>query len=447
MLSILVVDDEDSPRKALITLLEEHGYRVTGAAAAPEALRRIKEDVYDLILTDLKMDGMSGMDVLRAAKETDPTMEVIVLTGYGTVESAVEAMKLGAFDYIEKPWIEDELIVRVERALGRKRMKEEIERLRGRLREEYDFDTIISESAQMQEVLHLVAKVAESDSPIMLQGESGTGKELLARAIHSSGRPSGPFVPINCSALPETLLESELFGYMKGAFTGATINRRGLFEEAHRGTLFMDEIGDMPATTQVKLLRALDLGEIRRVGSNTPVYVDARLVTATNKDIGSLVRDGRFREELYYRLNVIFIVVPPLRDRRADILPLAEHFLRLYSSRMNKEVSKISPEARQFMVRYDWPGNVRELENAIERAVVLAQHDTISLDDLPFSAQLQQPDILRLASSGRWDLRRLEKEYILNILAECSGNHSQAAERLGIARNTLWRKLKEYGVS
>ena len=447
MLSVLVVDDEDEPRTALITLLEEHGYRTTGAATVTEALRRINEDAYDLILTDLKMDGMSGIDVLKAAKETDPAIEVIVLTGYGTVESAVEAMKLGAFDYLMKPWVQDELIVRVERAVGRKRMAEEIERLRERLRKEYNFDTIISESAQMQEVLHLIAKVAESDSPIMLQGESGTGKELLARAIHSSGRPSGPFVPINCSALPETLLESELFGYMKGAFTGATTNRKGLFEEAHLGTLFMDEIGDMPATTQVKLLRALDLGEVRRVGSNTPVYVDARLVTATNKDIGSLVRDGRFREELYYRLNVIFVVIPPLRERRADIPPLAEHFLRLYSSRMNKEVSKISPEACQFMVRYDWPGNVRELENAIERAVVLAQHDTISLDDLPFSTQFQEPDILRLASRGRWDLRKLEKEYILNMLAECSGNHSQAAERLGIARNTLWRKLKEYGVS
>jgi DNA-binding NtrC family response regulator len=447
MLSVLVVDDEDTPRTTLITLLKQHGYRVTDAATVTEALRRIKEDVYDLILTDLKMDGMSGIDVLRAAKETDPTMEVIVLTGYGTVESAVEAMKLGASDYIMKPWVPGELLVRVERALGRKRMTEEIERLRERLRKEHNFDTIISESAQMREVLHLIAQVAESDSPIMIQGESGTGKELLARAIHSSGRPNSPFVPINCGALPETLLESELFGYMKGAFTGATINRKGLFEEAHRGTLFMDEIGDMPATTQVKLLRALDnRGEIRRVGSNKPVYVDARLVTATNKDVGSLVRDGIFREELYYRLNVIFIVVPSLRERRADIIPLAEHFLRLYSSKMNKEVLRISPEARQFMVRHDWPGNVRELENAIERAVVLAQHDTISLDDLPFGAQFQQPDILRLAGRGRWDLKRLEKEYILNMLAECSGNHSQTAERLGIARNTLWRKLKEYGV-
>jgi DNA-binding NtrC family response regulator len=447
VLSILIVDDEDAVRETLMTLLEQYGYGVSGAATVTEALRKISEDVYDLILTDLKMDDMNGMDVLRAAKQTDPSMEIIVLTGYGTVESAVEAMKLGAFDYIMKPVAPDELPVRVERALGRKRMTEEIEHLRERLRKERNFDTIIAESEEMQKVLQFIAKVAESDSPIMIQGESGTGKELLARAIHSSGRPNGSFVPVNCSALPETLLESELFGYMRGAFTGATVNRKGLFEEAHHGTLFMDEIGDMAAPTQVKLLRALDLGEIRRVGSNIPVYVDARLVTATNKDIGLLVREGIFREELYYRLNVIFITIPPLRRRRDDILPLAEHFLRLYSSKMNKEVLKISPEARQFMVRYDWPGNVRELENAMERAVVLAQHDTISLDDLPFDARFQQPDILQQASRGRWDLRKLEKEYILSMLAECSGNHSQTAERLGIARNTLWRKLKEYGVS
>jgi len=447
VLSILVVDDEDDPREVFTKLLEQHGYRVTAVATTAEALRRIKEDVYDLILTDLKIDSMSGMDILKAAKQTDPTMEVILITGYGTVESAVQAMRLGAFDYIMKPPVPDELLVRVERALGRKRMAEEIERLRGQLGEEYNFGAIIAESEEMKEVLHFTAKVAESDSPIIIQGESGTGKELLARAIHSSGRPNGPFVPVNCGALPETLLESELFGYMRGAFTGATINKKGLFEEAHHGTLFMDEIGDMAAATQVKLLRALDLGEVRRVGSNAPVYVDARLVTATNKDIESLVHAGVFREELYYRLNVISIVVPPLRRRRADITPLAEHFLEFYSSKMNKEVSKISTEARQFMVRYDWPGNVRELENVIERAVVLAQNDTISLDDLPFTVKPQQPDILRRASRSKWDLKILEREYILNVLAECSGNHSQAAQYLGIARNTLWRKLKEYGVS
>jgi len=447
VLSILVVDDEDRTRTVLIMLLEEHGYMVTGVSTATEALNRIDEEVHDLIITDLRLDDESGMEVLKAAKQADPTMEVIVLTGYGTVESAVEAMKLGALDYIKKPWVTDELLMRVERALSRKRMTEEIERLKNRLRKESNFDTIIAESEEMKSVLQLIAKVAGSDSPVMLQGESGTGKELLARALHTNGRPEGPFVPINCSALPETLLESELFGYMRGAFTGATSNKKGLFEEAHNGTLFMDEIGDMSTAVQVKLLRALDLGEIRRVGSNTQFYVDVRLVTATNKNIGTLVAEGNFREELYYRLNVIFVFVPPLRERRMDIIPLAEHFLRMYSSKMNKEMLQISPEARQVMLKYDWPGNVRELENAIERAVVLAQNDTLLPEDLPVSNQFQHPNILRQASRGQWDLKRLEKEYILNVLTECSENHSQAAKRLGIARNTLWRKLKEYDIS
>ncbi len=447
MFSILVVDDVDSIRISWIDLLKEHGYRTAGASTVDEAIKRINEDVFDLVLTDLRMDGMrSGIDVLKAAKQTDPTMEVIVITGHGTVESAVEAMKLGAFDYIRKPPATDELIMRVERAVGRKQMSAEIERLRERLKQEQNFGTIVAESDEMKEVLHLVAKVAESDSPILIQGESGTGKELVARAIHTNGRPNNQFLPINCGALPETLLESELFGYMRGAFTGATVNKKGLFEEAHRGTLFMDEIGDMPESLQVKLLRTLDSGEIRRLGSNKPVYVDVRLVAATNKNVEEMVQQGRFRKELYYRLNVIPIVIPPLRERKKDILPLAEHFLKLHSLKMNSEVLKMSPEARQAMVRYDWPGNVRELGNAIERAVVLSRYDTILLEDLPFGAQFQQPDILRQAGNERWDLKTLEKEHILGVLSECSGNHSRTAVRLGIARNTLWRKLKGYNV-
>ena len=446
MYSILVVDDEASIRKTLIELLRAQRYRVTGIATVIEALNRIKEEAYDLIITDLRIGNMSGMEILKAAKQMDPTVEVIVLTGYGTIESSVEAMKLGAYDYILKPLGEDEFIMRVERALSRKQMTEEIERLRQYLRKDKEFETIIAESKKMQEILQLVAKIGKSDSPIMLQGESGTGKELVARAIHRTGRPDGSFVPINCSALPETLLESELFGYMKGAFTGATINKKGLFEEAHGGTLFLDEIGDMSALTQVRLFRALDIGEVRRLGSNTQIYVNARLVTATNKNLQDMVAKAEFREELYYRLNVISIIIPPLRERREDIIPLAEHFLKLYSAKMNRNVSKISPEAAQFMLRYEWPGNVRELENAIERAVVLAQEDIVTLEDLPFGSQMQQPNILHKALQEQWDLKRLEKEHILNIMAGCSWNHSQASKKLGIARNTLWRKLKEYEV-
>lgn len=448
MFSILVVDDQDIVRMPLIELLKEYGYKTVGAATVDEAIQKINEDIFDLVLTDLRMDGTrSGMDVLKAAKQTDPTMEVMVITGHGTVESAVEAMKLGAHDYIVKPPVTDELIMKVERALGRKRMTEEIERLREQFNQEQNFDTIVAESDEMKEVLHLIAKVAGSDSPVLIQGESGTGKELLARAIHASGRPNNSFVPINCSALPETLLESEVFGYMKGSFTGATINKKGLFEEAHHGTLFMDEIGDMPAPLQVKLLRTLDSGEVRRIGSNKPVYVDVRLVAATNRDIEAMVQEGSFREELYYRLNVIPVLIPPLRERRADILPLVDHFLKFYGAEMGREVMKISPEARQAMVRHDWRGNVRELKNSIERAVVLAQYDTISLEDLPFNNRFQRSDILQQAANERWDLKKLEKEHILNVLSECSGNHSQAADRLGIARNTLWRKLKLYNVA
>ena len=447
MSSILIVDDNDDARRVLIEMLEMYRYRTVGAANVAEALQRISEDTFDLVLTDLKMDGEnSGIDVLEAAKQMDPTIEVMVITGHGTIESAVKAVRLGAFDYILKPPVLDELIMRVERALSRKQMTEEIELLRDRLRKERSFDVIVAESEEMKEVLHIVTKVAESDFPVVIQGESGTGKELVARAIHTSGRPNNLFVPINCGALPETLLESELFGYMRGAFTGANISKKGLLEEAHRGTLFMDEIGDMPVSLQVKLMRALDLGEIRRVGGNKPVYVDVRVVAATNKNVEALVKKGLFREDLYHRLNVISINIPSLKERRMDILPLAEHFLKLHSTKTGKEVLKISSEARQALVRYDWPGNVRELENAIERAVVLAQYDTIFVDDL-FHTQLQQPDVLRQAVRGRWELKELNKAHILNVLSECAGNRSQAARRLGIARNTLWRKLAEYSIS
>ena len=444
MFSILVVDDDYSIREILSIFLKEHGYEVISAATVAEAIESIERNVYDLIITDLILGDMSGMDVLKTAKQVDPNVEVIVVTGHGTVESAVEAMKLGASDYIRKPWNNDELNVRVKRALRRKRLTEEIGLLRKRLQKEFNFSNIVAESEEMKNVLHTITRVASSSSNVIIQGGSGTGKEVVARAIHATARPNGLFLPINCSAFPETLLESELFGYMRGAFTGAVINKKGLFEEAHRGTLFLDEIGDMSQAIQVKLLRALDNGEIRRIGSNTPVHVDVMVVAATNKNIEKLVNDSQFREDLYYRLNVISIFIPPLQERKADILPLAEHFLKLYSKKMNKKVVKISLEARRAMVRYDWPGNVRELENAIERAVVLSQHDTISLADLPFNTSLHQNDILQRATRGQWTIKRLEREYILDVLDQCLGNHSLASKRLGIARNTLWRKLKEY---
>lgn len=444
MPSILIVEDESLSSSSVYRLLIDHGYKISNADDIQNTLHKIRTEEYDLILTELKIRGMSGLDLLKAVKQEKPNIEVIVFTEFGTIESAVEAMKLGASDYMLKPVNTEELIIKVDRAIAHKRMNEEIERLREHFQNEYNIGMIVAQSEEMREVLHRVSKVAESDSPIIIQGESGTGKELIAKALHSSGRPGTPFIAINCGTLPETLLESELFGYMKGSFTGATVNKKGLFEEAHNGTIFIDEIGDMSPLTQVKLLRALDFGEIRRIGSNVTVYVNARVVVATNKDMEELVKTNKFRKDLYYRLNVVSIYIPPLRKRKADILPLAEHFLKKYSEKMNKDIKRISIGARQLLLKYDWPGNVRELENVIERAIVLTQHDTIDEEDLPSSIRNQPFGILKQAALSKWSYKKLESEFILNVIAECSGNYSQAAKRLGIGRNTLWRKLKEY---
>ncbi len=447
MLSILVVDNEYTSRLLLSKQLQSHGYRAKSTSNILNSLDQVKNNDYDLILIDLSLHDMNAKELLRLVKQINPNIEVIVFAGYESIESAVEIMKLGVFDYMLKPIDPEELLIKVERALGRKRMNEEIDRLQTQFRDEYGIDMIIAESQEMRQVLHNVTKVAKGDSPILIQGESGTGKELITRAIHSSGRPGTSFVPINCGAMPETLLESEIFGYMKGTFTGARFNKKGMFEEAHGGTIFLDEIGDMSLSTQVKLLRVLDFGEIRRLGSNIPVYVDARVVAATNKDMNSLVKSNRFREDLYYRLNVIAINIPPLRDRKADIFPLANHFLKTYSDKTGKKVLKIAPETRQLLMKYNWPGNVRELENVIERAVVLAQYDTIFPDDLPSNLQNNQPDIIKQAVNGNWKIEELEREYIDITLKEFSGNLSQTIGKLGIARNSLWRKIKKYEIS
>ncbi|HGE70068.1 TPA: sigma-54-dependent Fis family transcriptional regulator [Candidatus Poribacteria bacterium] len=446
MLSIFVISDEYAFRIELKDLLDQHGYNVRIFSDISECIEQIKSGECDLILSDLNKDNNTAENILKSVKSINPNIEVIFFTESESIELAASIVKLGAFDYMQKPIIPDNLLIKVERALGHKRMIEEIERLQENFKREYGLQAIVAESKEMLNVLREVTQVAKSDSPILIQGESGTGKELIARAIHSSGRPGKPFIPINCGAMPETLLESELFGYMKGAFTGARINKKGLFEEAHDGTIFMDEIGDMPLITQVKILRALDFGEIRRLGSNTPIYVNTRIVAATNKDMLSLVKDGKFREDLYYRLNVISIKIPPLRERKSDIIPLANHFLKLYSARMGKDVKKISHEVRQILLKYDWPGNVRELENVIERAIVLAQYDTIFPDDLPTGLQSNQPDIIKIAIEKRWSLKELEKEYLSNVIKNYSGNLSKAVETLGIARNTLWRKMKKFGI-
>ena len=391
--------------------------------------------MFDLVVTDLRMPDGDGLDVLRAAKAHAPATEVILLTAYAEWKSAKEAIRLGALDYFEKGREPDELYHRIDKALAGRALRRENENLRAQLRERYGLPGLIAQSPAMQTVLDLVERVAPTDATLLIQGESGTGKEVIAKAVHhASARAARPFVAVNCGAVPETLLESELFGYMRGAFTGATVNKLGLFEEADSGTLFLDEIAEMPGVLQIKLLRALQSGEIRRLGATQSSTIDVRVIAATHGDLAALISQGSFREDLFYRLNVIQVVLPPLRDRREDIPALAEHFLARSAGKLGRRL------------RYPWPGNVRELENAIERAAILARSDTVGSEDLPphVSAGLQlgpSPALPRQTS-----LADAERVHILQTLERFGRNHSGAAEALGIGRTTLWRKLKEYGI-
>ena len=439
---ILVVDDEPSMRTTLSILLKKEGYQVSQAGDGIEALKMLEGAQYDMVLTDLKMEGTNGMDLLRQVKAADPQTEVLIFTAYGTVSSAVEAMKLGAFDYIGKPFDEEELLLKVGRALERKALLREVQDLRAELKGKRGMEEILAASKEMKEVLTKVTQVAPTDAAVLIEGESGTGKELVARAIHlGSPRRDRPFIPINCSAFPETLLESELFGYEKGAFTGAEKVRKGLFEAAHQGTLFLDEIGDMPRSLQGKLLRTLQEGEVRRLGSTDPIKVQVRIVTATNQQIDTLVAQGILRDDLFYRLNVVRISIPPLRQRRDDIVPLAHHFLEIYRKRAQKEITGFAPEAIQVMLDHPWPGNVRELENAVERGVILARSSSITPQDLSLGLPLREG-----GSGGTTTLKELERHHILSVLERHGGNQARAARELGIGRNTLWRRLKKYGL-
>jgi DNA-binding NtrC family response regulator len=381
--SILIVDDQSSSRLTLSMLLKKQGHQLAQASSQQEAMEKLSQDVYDAIIADLRMENKdSGIEVLKAAQRLTPPPAVIILTAYGSVESAVEAMKLGAADYVQKPFAPDELLVKLDRALEWQRKDAELVRLRSAQDKLYGFENIVAKSKGMLEVLDLVRRVAPSDATILIEGETGTGKELIARAVHQhSPRHNAPFLPINCGALPETILESELFGHVKGAFTDAKTNKKGLFEEADTGTIFLDEISETAPSTQVKLLRVLQDGEVRRVGSNTPITVDVRVIAATNRLIKQYVTEGKFRDDLYYRLQVIPIRIPPLRERKEDILPLAEHFLQMYNAKNNRDVKGISREAQKILLAHDWHGNVRELENAMERAVILCTGKEITPDD------------------------------------------------------------------
>ena len=449
MASILIVDDEESMRVTLSMLLKNEGYNVTIASGGEDALRKIQTGIsYDLVITDLKMDKINGINVLEATKEFNSSAEVLVLTAYGTVDSAVEAMRLGAFDYIPKPFESDELLMTVEKALERKSLLKELQFLRKEIKGRYSIGNIIGISKEIKTVMDMIYRVAETDVTVLIEGESGVGKELVARAIHSeSPRCNMPFIPINCGAVPETLLESELFGHVKGSFTGASFNRKGLFEEANKGTLLLDEIALAPTMTQIKLLRVLEERKIKRIGDNTPHEIDVRLIAATNKKLEAAVEDGSFREDLYYRLNVIVLTIPPLRERKEDILPLCEHFLSVYSKKNSKAVATISNEAMDLLVNYYWPGNVRELENTLEGAIVLTKDKKITPIDLPaHMRQKMERSFINGKVNGK-TLEDIEKDYIVHTLKNNAWNQAETSKKLGIGRNTLWRKMKRYNIS
>ena len=443
---ILVVDDEPDMRELLRDVLQERGSRVTLAQSGREALKRLGEEEYAVVLTDLRMKEMEGIELLKEIKRSYPETNVIIMTAFGSVETAIEAMKQGAYDYLVKPIKTEELVRVTERALREAALRQEVNRLRREVHKEYSFHQILGKSKPMREVFDLIRRVADSPANLLITGESGTGKELVAKAIHyNSARRDAPFVPVNCAAIPEALLESELFGHMKGSFTDAKADKRGLFEEAQGGTLLLDEISELPLMLQAKLLRAVQEREIRRVGATRPVPVNVRIIAATNLALAEEVKEKRFREDLYYRLNVIELRIPPLRERREDILLLVDAFLHKLAEAAHKTVRGISESALLLLLDYAWPGNVRELENVIERAVTLARGEKIVPEDLPPAIQGARGErrVIDEAEERTLPLHEMEKEYILRILEKTGGNKYQAAQVLGIDRKTLYRKLAE----
>jgi DNA-binding NtrC family response regulator len=441
--SVLVVDDKENMLKLFSRILGD-AYAVTTAADGERALALVAAREFDVVVTDIQMPGADGFAVLREVKRRAPATEVVLVTAYASIPKAVEAMREGAYDYLAKPFDPDEVALVVARALERRRQRREAEGLKERLASAPDFHGLLGTSAAIRQACALLAQGAARDFTVLLTGETGTGKELAARAVHAeSPRRGGPFVAVNCGALPAELVESELFGHAKGAFTGATSAKTGLFEEAQGGTLFLDEVGDLPAPMQVKLNRALQEKEVRRVGENASRKVDVRVVAATNRLLLEEVNAGRFRQDLYYRLRVIELRVPPLRERREDILPLARLLLVEATERLGRRVLSFAPEAADQLLRYAWPGNVRELGNAIERAVALCEGTRVERDDLPEEVREAPPSFLPGASPRR--LEDMEREYILAVLARNEGNRSRTAEQLDIGLATLYRKLKQYG--
>ena len=444
---ILIVDDEESMRITLSLLFKKQGHAITTASSGEEAVAIISKDIFDVIITDLRMEELGGIDVLKAVKAVHPGTEVIILTAYGTIKNAVEAMKLGAFDYLTKPLEPDEGILVVNKALERKSLIGRVEYLRKEVRDKYRFENLVGESPKFKKVLEIISAVAPTDSTVLLLGETGTGKELAAKAIHNlSPRRENNFVALNCGSLPPPILESELFGYVKGAFTGANKNKEGLFSAADRGTLFLDEITATKPEFQVSLLRVLQEREIRRVGDVKTEKVDVRLLVATNKDLKIEVEKLRFRKDLYHRLNVVPVELPPLRDRREDIPLLVEHFVKAYSEKLENPVSGVNSAVIKLFREYYWPGNIRELEHTIERAIIFCRSGRLTVNDFDdIAASVAKPALLE-PPAEELTIQEMEKKHIQTVMKMCGGNQTKAAEKLGIGRNTLWRKLKEYKI-
>jgi two-component system, NtrC family, response regulator AtoC len=445
---VLVIDDEENLRHYLTLVLGEAGYQVETASDGVEALEKMQHKAWDIVLCDIRMPRMDGMVFLKEAKARGLEGTIIMMSAYGTVDTAVEAMKIGAYDYVSKPFNADEIILTIKKAEERERLREENVRLKEEVQRDYDLENIVAKGVAMRKIFDLIKKVARYKSSVLITGESGTGKELVARAIHyNSDRKDKPLISINCGAIPENLLESELFGHVKGAFTDAVRTKKGLFEIANQGTMFLDEVGDLPQSLQVKLLRVLQDGEIRRVGDTASFKADVSLIAATAKDLADEVKNGRFREDLYYRLNVLPIHLPPLRERKEDIPALAEHFIALYNKKLGLRIKGISQEAMERFVQYSWPGNVRELENIIERGMILAENDTIGVEALPMHVQEgTQSTPVPAGLSIKKGAREMELRLIKEALTKTGGNRLQAARILEISHKALLYKLKEYGL-
>ncbi len=444
MAKLLVVDDQRNMRTTLAMMLRAASYEVDEASDGATALDMAAKGAFDVVLTDLRLGADSGIDVLRGVKERDPRCEVLVMTAYGTIEGAVEAMRLGAFDYLQKPFSEQEVLLRIERALERRALSGHVSLLTSEFRERYRLENIIGRSPPIRDVMSRIVRVAPPDATVLITGESGTGKEMVAKAIHANSKRSDrPFVPVNCAAITETLLESELFGHARGSFTGAVAARKGLFEEADGGTFFFDEIAETPMSFQAKLLRVIQEGEIRRIGENKAIQVDVRIIAATNQDLPVSIAERRFRQDLFYRLNVARFQLPPLRERREDVLPLVEHFLRKYTVKMGRRAA-LGEGVLEQLVRYDFPGNVRELENLVEQAVALTVDGVISVDDIvPQSAPRPTAAVSRSLAAA---VDAAERDAIEAALKEHQGSRERAAEALGISATTLWRKMTRLGI-